>query len=364
MLVTVGSVYQPISTNMCSSRVLGDDEKKPFIAEAERLRFKHKKDFPDYKYQPRRRKPIKAMSGGGYAHGVDNASNSKSSANNETNGDSSSNRQYSSYGSRTGSATSASTGSTYSHGNGSQSPPTPPTTPAATRTRYHGNNKDGESRARSTTNAAQPAQPLSNHEAATAAVMDNIYQRSSGTCKYTNLDNTATTSGNHHPQLEAYMHHILGPPTSAQTSHATAQYSHLSTPAPQAPGAWSRFVDSHAPYSVGHQDGMSSVPKEQHGLQDFYRYGPAGDVRRGATSATASAFMDPSDSNYCAKALSVASSTILAGMPGCTMFSHDPFATDSLTARGGGQLDSQTGSCVYGNVAHAASIGHPFLPPR
>ncbi|RWS30484.1 transcription faxtor Sox9-like protein, partial [Leptotrombidium deliense] len=42
-------------------RVLAEEEKKPFIAEAERLRFKHKKDFPDYKYQPRRRKPIKSM---------------------------------------------------------------------------------------------------------------------------------------------------------------------------------------------------------------------------------------------------------------------------------------------------------------
>ncbi|XP_054159432.1 uncharacterized protein LOC128957652 isoform X2 [Oppia nitens] len=43
-------------------RVLGDDEKKPFIIEAERLRCKHKKDFPEYKYQPRRRKPMKQMS--------------------------------------------------------------------------------------------------------------------------------------------------------------------------------------------------------------------------------------------------------------------------------------------------------------
>ena len=44
---------------MSSCRLLNEGEKKPFVDEAERLRVQHKKDHPDYKYQPRRRKPLK-----------------------------------------------------------------------------------------------------------------------------------------------------------------------------------------------------------------------------------------------------------------------------------------------------------------
>ncbi|XP_015116832.1 transcription factor SOX-10 [Diachasma alloeum] len=44
-------------------RLLSDNDKKPFIEEADKLRVAHKREHPDYKYQPRRRKQNGPSSG-------------------------------------------------------------------------------------------------------------------------------------------------------------------------------------------------------------------------------------------------------------------------------------------------------------
>ena len=362
------------------SRVLGDDEKKPFIIEAERLRCKHKKDFPEYKYQPRRRKPIKSMSSSSSAsvsnyssqqqnthQESEHSSNMSSGRTAEINATTSSNRHsFNNY-------------SQHSSNHNNHSPPTPPTTPqqSTASARFNisrglqkelnsHNNIIGEHRNRGVIHSQQEANHSQSHVS-----HSNTSNTSGSTPGWHRFVDSHSLYSVHHENTNNISSMSENPNNSGLNTtlanHNMPPHPHHVSPhvSPHGSTTWPRFVDSHPnPYSnpsAHHESaGSGSSP-----LQDYYRR------TTGVAPPTTGPFIDPSDhmtptlwasdpTNYCAKAAFSAAAAASSGLlAGCPVFGHE--ASIAASRNGSTQIDTSN-SCAY-NSSHPA-LGHFLSGPR
>lgn len=310
-------------------------------AEAERLRFDNSNDHPDYKNHPKRRKVIKAVTA--------NSGNSQSVSSNSY---SSSLSELAVSGSAKASAQSVSEISGSRHYNNyhvrssnnssslyNQSPPTPPTTPqqnSGTNSRY----------SLMSLNTPHSNDTESNNTSSQSA-SSGIFYRTMSQSEFGGFEPVNTNGNQPHQPIEAYVDHSLGPtpPPGATPQHPSPDYSYT-TATSNSPSAisWPRFVDSRSGYDASVNSGSNmSINKESNAtFPDFYRtYGATNSDCHGRqfpTGATipATSLVDAAPdltSSYCAKALgaaTAASSGILSGVEGCTVFGHtDPFTPRS-----------------------------------